>query len=568
MDGTLECTYRYLDRQEYDEFGDIAFREFGNGNQSTYQRYPDTRALHTLTSLSPAQGGRVQQALEYRYDKAGNVTDADNNLPEDSASLFGGPSRQHYDYDAYYRVDHATGVWDTAPQTRRQYTLDLTYDDVTGNLLTKDQSDWTERTTCKRRCTQDVVEKTTYDVGGTYRAGEQHQLATLGADTYTYDLDGNVTTIRNADNLREMSWDSAGRMTMIVDRPNGTGGKPTYYTYDYEGERAIEDKETGRTWTVNPWTTVRDGTMWKEIWAGSERLATKFSETGGYEVKAYWLQKDLQGSTNVVSDRTGSMFQHRELFPSGEIWVNEESTTFRTPYQAFGAYFDEDHAISDFGQRWRDPRSQAFLSVDPAGFEDPTSLIGDPTAPWTYTFAGANPVTYGDPDGRARSLLNPTPAQVAQLVGKLTVDDNQRFELGGAKMSFATEVAVQGFFAKHTGLRGKLAFSVLSNADKAGKRQKFADKWSAKPLVELSFGPSGLENVKLSLGTGKRLKLSTKGAAAAAGSTAPAVNGAAPPPPPPPPPNWRPKKAPANTNQVQSSATTKTPPSSNGGGGS
>jgi hypothetical protein len=44
-------------------------------------------------------------------------------------------------------------------------------------------------------------------------------------------------------------------------------------------------------------------------------------------------EKDLQGSTNIVSDVLGNTFQHQEYFPGGEVWFAEKSTVFRTPFQ-------------------------------------------------------------------------------------------------------------------------------------------------------------------------------------------------------------------------------------------
>jgi RHS repeat-associated protein len=587
-DVALTCAYRYLDRQEYDEFGDIAFRQLGNSNQSWSQRDPNTRALSRIVSTAPSQGtsiegtlaasattgagtltvneayapppvpftaqvgtetvtvtnrvatavkgtfsytvsrgqggttavahasgevvltDRVQQNLTYAYDAVGNLTSYANDLPVDTTSLFGGKSQQTYSYDPYYRVKSASGSWDTAPSTQRDYSLTLSYDDTSGNLLLKDQKDWTLRTSCTKNCKTTPVDATSYTVSPGYQSPQQHQFSTFGADTYTYDRNGDVTSISNPANLRQMTWDATGHLTMIVDRPNGTGGKPTYYTYDYRGSRAIETKETGRTWFVNQWTTVKDGTLWKNIWAGDERLGTKFSETGTYEHKSYWFQKDLQGSTNVVSDETGSMFQHREYFPDGQIWVDESSTIFRSPYMAQGNYFDEDHNLSDFGQRWFDPRSQTFLSADPAAYDDPTGDITDPTAAWSFTFARGNPLVVGDPDGRVGKFINPTVVQRDALTKALTID---------GKPLTTTEIsAINHQLALHRGLKGKLLFGALSNIDKAQKIKALTEKFSTKPLLEFTFDLGAnslkttklknvkLESIKLGAGVGPRKK--------------------------------------------------------------
>ncbi len=62
-DVALTCAYRYLDRQEYDEFGDIAFRQLGNSNQSWSQHDPNTRALSRIISTAPNQGTSIEGTL-------------------------------------------------------------------------------------------------------------------------------------------------------------------------------------------------------------------------------------------------------------------------------------------------------------------------------------------------------------------------------------------------------------------------------------------------------------------------------------------------------------------------
>ena len=80
---------------------------------------------------------------------------------------------------------------------------------------------------------------------------------------------------------------------------------------------------------MNRWYTVHNGTVaWKEIWADDDRIATKRVFTDGSpEFMRYFLHKDLQGSTNIVTDDTGLVFQHDEYSPSGEIWVPFNTVT-------------------------------------------------------------------------------------------------------------------------------------------------------------------------------------------------------------------------------------------------
>lgn len=573
-DDPLVCRYRYLDRRAYDEFARNVFEQVGNGNRTARSHLGDGRLLERVRTTAPALGGRELQDLQYEYDDVGNVLSYDNALPEDEESLMGGPSSQTYEYDDRYRLVSAAGTWEQAPHTLRQYTYDVSYDDATGNLLAKSQRDWEERSTCKKKCKESEVEENTFALDPvTYTADHQHRVESQGAgefaETLTHDLDGNVTSITTEDVLREMSWDSEGRMTMIVDRPNGTGGKPTYYAYDWQGYRAFEHKEQGRSWFVNPYVTVENGTTWKNYFADDQMIGTKFSQEDSFEQKVYFQHRDLQGSTNIVTDRTGEIFQHHEYFPDGQVWIDEKSTIFRTPYQFAGDYFDEDHDLSDLGQRWYDSRRSMLYAVEPATFADPATLVDHPALASAYTYAYANPVTYTDPDGALPLRVNPT--QVRELERSLRT-------ASGSELSLSQRVRLQKFFSDHTGLGGRIAYSSLKllqkqQAKEAKQKAKyggktFEEKYGFKPLLEISLekGDSGwkLQNIKLSLGAGKRAKLDFASEGPGDISISPPLATNAQAPPPPPPAGWKPTTSAASSTSQPVNKTSATG-SSNGG---
>jgi RHS repeat-associated protein len=186
------------------------------------------------------------------------------------------------------------------------------------------------------------------------------------------------------------------RMTKITDGPDSTE-----YAYDDTGQRTIERGPQSEYATVNPWVMIKSGNiMTKNIWAGDDRIATKYDEPdGSEEQKQYFLHKDLQGSTNVVTDRLGQVFQHHEYFATGETWVDESSTVFRTPYQYGGGYTDEVRDTINFGARWYDQGREMFYSPDPVLVEDPTAIVDKPELRTAYAYAGSNPVTNVDPTG-------------------------------------------------------------------------------------------------------------------------------------------------------------------------
>jgi YD repeat-containing protein len=110
----------------------------------------------------------------------------------------------------------------------RQYTLAMTYDAI-GNIAHKTQKDvinWPSGRV-------DTETATTYDVGYTYAAARPHAPATVGAQTLSYDADGNTKTSTGTFGAaRTLTWDEEDRVASEVDR-----GFTNTYLYNDQGER-------------------------------------------------------------------------------------------------------------------------------------------------------------------------------------------------------------------------------------------------------------------------------------------------------------------------------------------
>jgi RHS repeat-associated protein len=236
--------------------------------------------------------------------------------------------------------------------------------------------------------------------------------------------------------------------------------------------------------------------MWKNIWADGDRLATKFSQDDAYEEKVYFLHKDLQGSTNVVTDRTGKVFQHHEYFPSGDVWIDEASTVFRTPYQFAGGYADEDHNLIGLSERWYDPGVQAFTSADPILTDDPMAIVEDPDLRSSYAYARNNPLSFVDTSGRRFRPVHVPLSSVFALAKSLKID--------GQPLSDTEQAKLRGFFLKKGALRGRMAYYWLRRQERNEARQAFTEKYGTKPLLQLEFEGKKLTKIKASFGFGKQ----------------------------------------------------------------
>lgn len=391
--------YSYLADRQYDALLHRRSDTYGNGDHTAFSYDPDTQRLVGQRTVAPGRslGGQSSdyqeiQDLHYTYDLAGNPTSYRNDLPAPTPSLFGGPSSQTYSYDPYGRLVGATGQWQQSADKQRRYTLSLGYDDA-GNLTSKNQRD------VINNGKKDLVQAaTTYSFTSTFANPAPHQTTMTGNLSTAYDPDGNLTNLRDSKNkdVRTVTWDAADRMRTITDGP-----QTTTYNYDDQGNRTIERGPAGETATLNQWVTIVDGSpMWKNIWAGDDRIATQRDDGGNNETtKQYFLHKDLQGSTNVVTDANGNVFQHHEYFAGGEMWVAEDSTVFRTPFQYAGGYLDEQRNVIDLSARWYDQIRNIFYSPEPLLTQDPTAVQDEPGLRDAYSYALSDPVGYIDPTG-------------------------------------------------------------------------------------------------------------------------------------------------------------------------
>jgi RHS repeat-associated protein len=458
-------SYEYLRDQQYDEFLRLRYREAGNGATSEYTYDPDTQWLTRQQTLSPNRNVADPayyeiQDLNYTYDSVGNPLTYANNLPGPVASLFGGATTQNYTYDSYDRIVSATGEWEQATGKLRHYSFAVEYDEH-GNVISKDQTD--DIFNGRRDLEQ---KETTYSFDREYDAPSPHQATAVGQDTFHYDANGNLTGIKDHRDkfIRRIEWDASDRMRVVTDGPS-----TTTYQYDDTGQRTIERGPAGETAFINPWVTVRNrNEIFKHVWAGDDRIATQRDDGGSEELKRYFLHKDLQGSTNMVTDYRGDTFQHHEYFPTGQVWVDESSTVFRTPYQFGGGYIDEVREIVNFGPRWYDPNREMFYSPDPILVDDPLAVIDDPELRSAYSYAGSSPLTYVDPTGLERTRAQELRRGPAERFALAVIGDDKPKR--AARVAKSIEAHMPRFLVEAL---GPTAFLV---------------KWfDAKPLLEIDL---------------------------------------------------------------------------------
>jgi len=406
LTGTKAGTnYVYLTHVGYDEFEQRVHMIQGNGVDTRYGYDPQMRRLTDVSADLP--GAVPLQRLHYGYDLVGNVMSLANNVPVPGSNQKGGPTSFQFGYDDLYQLVHATGDYRFPPSKDRKFTFDTTYDEI-GNVKRKTQTD-----TIFQSSGSGVPQKpTSYDFAYDYNGPGPHAASHVSTRTYSYDLDGNQTSWTDDGNgqRRDLVWNEEDRLSSIAD-----DGHQNSYLYDANGTRTHKRVASGQTLYVNQFYSIKNlqvGT--KHFMAGDTRVATKLEQSSGNgkptEGVIYFYHPDHLGSSNYVTDQVPRIFQHDEYFPSGETWVEENSTTDRTPYLFTGKELDET-GLYYFGARYYDPRTSVWQSTDPMlrSYAARGAAGATPKNLGLYAYGWNNPVMLKDPDGRVVQLADGAP---------------------------------------------------------------------------------------------------------------------------------------------------------------
>jgi RHS repeat-associated protein len=382
-----------------------------------------TRLLTTRVSDNAAL-----QKLEYTYDAVGNIVELDDRA--DSAPLFSGSTPVsadgRYEYDAIYRLTHATGrehpgtqpVDTDAPagtaiphpndlQALQQYVETYAYDDV-GNIQQiahtagpSSTGGWTRNYDYfadSNRLRASSVPGSPLALSLTY--GYENSAAnTAGAH-------GSMTSMPH---LAAIDWDYADRM----QRVDKGGGGQVFFTYDASGQRVRKVWEHGvveeriylggfeiyrKRLTSGGAVDLERETL--HVMDGQRRVAmveTKTCEAGAAlatPVTRWRFQLDNHlGSASLELDEGGSVISYEEYHPYGSTAFSAtiaSSEVSAKRYRYTGKERDEETGLYYHGARYYAPWLGRWTAADPAGMVDGLNL---------YRYSRDNPVMFADPGG-------------------------------------------------------------------------------------------------------------------------------------------------------------------------
>jgi len=316
-------------------------------------------AGHMLSTAATGPSGTIS-SLNYSYTQG----TADRDIIQSRTDNKTG-NLTAYSYDALERLTDAQTTHAGTQVDDRSYVLD-----GAGNILTR------------------TINGTTSN----YAYNADNELTNGPAGSYSYDANGNQTA--NSAGLK-LAYNAKNQTTSITP----AGQSATTLGYLGAGQASLS--------SIGAATQVQDllGVASRTDSTGTTyythdnnaKLLSERLPSGSY---AYYVP-DSQGSILALTDSTGTVADSYAYDPYGQT----TSSTGTTPNVWGYAQGEQTPAGTyHFGQRYYDPTTGRWTQ------QDPLNQITDPSQADRYSYAGNDPVDFGDPSGlceqAARLLLH------------------------------------------------------------------------------------------------------------------------------------------------------------------
>jgi RHS repeat-associated protein len=256
-------------------------------------------------------------------------------------------------------------------------------------------------------------------ISRTLRFGRIVANTSVPTTTYTYDANGNVVQTGGWTYV----WDYLNRMLA-----SGYNNSTTTYAYDAMRARVLQTSTTSTSYYPSKYfslaSTTNGGTSYATstnyFWLGDTLLGTidqkLYNGTATGTAITRYVHPDHLGSTNVVTDASGTIAQLLDYYPYGATRVS--STTFPTneKRQYINQFMDAQTGLDYLQARYYDSARGQFVNEDPVFWGDPKDQnLRNPQSLNTYSYANDNPITNKDPQGNAVPFVIPVAILAAIL---------------------------------------------------------------------------------------------------------------------------------------------------------
>jgi RHS repeat-associated protein len=308
-----------LIRYEYDSIGRLSREVKGNGTTAQYT-YDAAGQLTSLVNAEPG-GGLVQSRFDYTYDANGNRTFM--------TTLEG---TNHYTYDA---LGQLTG-WDAPGGRQVRYAYD-----AVGNRVTVSDN----------------------GVVTPYTTNNLNQYTRVGADTYTYDADGNMASKTDSTGTTTYTYDPENRLAGV----SAPGGETWAYTYDALGNRVtVEHNGVATHYLHDPIGLVDvaaeygdDGTLAARYVHGFG-LVARVAASGSAAYYAF----DGTGHTRQITGTSGEVVNTYDYDPFGIF--QQTNGVIPNPFRYVGKYgvIEDNNDLVYMRMRFYNPTIGRFFTND------------------------------------------------------------------------------------------------------------------------------------------------------------------------------------------------------------
>jgi RHS repeat-associated protein len=192
-------------------------------------------------------------------------------------------------------------------------------------------------------------------------------VTSVGGTTYTYDTNGNVTTIGSLD----YTWDWRNP---LASAERSAGGITTY-GYDHAGQRVFQATGSATTSYPSRYYNVASSsltaTTTKHIFSPDGTLLATVVGTGSTTASTTYIHPDHLGGTNVITNSSGAVTQTLDYYPYGSQRIASGSANEQRRF--IGEEYDGDTDFSYLNARYYQGSRGQFMSQDPVFL-----LMGDP----------------------------------------------------------------------------------------------------------------------------------------------------------------------------------------------
>ncbi len=381
----------------YNKYAQLNGLTYPDGLNITYQtngfNQPTELASPTEAFLFHIQFGSNQKLASFQ-SPTGNVTrfTYNNRNLLDTITVSHGDSpllSRHYSYDPASNITRISHAQNSADNQSMQYNAI--------NELTQAIGSW-GKAAYQYDANNNIIQRTLNGQIYHYHYNNQNRLATLtGAvdDTFTYDLDGNITQLGQL----KLTYNLLNQLTTIVGKNSQGQTVSLQYRYDANGNRIATTRDNKKRSTVTLYNRHQqllfrqDGQHSDDYLYLDGKLVVKAQDAGKGDLT--WFHNNALGSPIAASTQSATgLYWQQQYQPYGTELKNlsQQRPMMHTGFT--GKQQDSSTGISYYGARDYSPFLTRFLSPDPAAINPK-----DPFSVNRYLYANANPYGFIDPTG-------------------------------------------------------------------------------------------------------------------------------------------------------------------------